>query len=371
MDSKTASESLINPERRAFYRIGSYALAFGLGSISALALHFLFYGRVVQLSPDTFITLVFTIAIGAASLILALLAINYGRVSEKVMTERADKSIEIQMSLFQKSLDLQTQLFDKTMSTLESIGRSTGVTEQRLGDIHSLFQNPAVLKQIAGRAVEETASELSKKSKEGVKETQTEAQLAEHLTKSIVRELSARFEGLEKAVQSTAVFRGGPFVGTATVAEDTEAARIAALEEQQKAQQRKLAMKARLALLRKTIGAIPGLQLLQEKIDGYWDYVLEYKDKKIALDVRLAKPSTGGLHASYDESIKRMLTNPVDCLVFVFGQAPGEEFHQQMERRNKVLQGKIRYLAAQDESTLQNELVALLESVAAALPSPD
>src|SRR5713101_5474178 len=119
-----AGDSVAAAKRAVVYRIGGYVVSFVVGSLSALSVRYLLLGKALQLNPDTFISLVFTIAIGAASLVLALLAINYGRVSERVMTERADRSIEIQMSLFEKSLDLQTRLFDKTMSTLESIGRS-------------------------------------------------------------------------------------------------------------------------------------------------------------------------------------------------------------------------------------------------------
>ena len=357
--------------RRALYRLGALVLAFVLGGAAAAAARYFLYGKPVQLAPDTFITLVFTVAVGAASLVLALLAISYGRVSERVMTERADKSIEIQMSLLQKSLDLQTQLFDKTMSTLESIGRSTGVTEQRLGDIHSLFQNPTFLKQIAGRAVEETASELNRKGKEGLTESQTDEQLAERLTKNIVRELSTRFEGLEKAVQSSVIFRGGPLIQGTTVRGETERTEEANAEEQER-KRRVLALQARRALVQKAIEAIPGLTpRKREKPNTYWDFLLDYKGKTIALDVRMRAPSSGPPHGSYDESIKVLFSDPIDCIVFVFPEAPGEEFVQQIEQRNKILQGRLRYVVGQDEATLQNELVALLESVAAALPSPE
>jgi hypothetical protein len=143
----TSADAISLARRSLVYRIGGYCVSFVTGSLAALAARYLLFGKALQLSPDTFISLVFTIAIGAASLVLALLAINYGRVSEKVMTERADRSIDIQTSLFEKSLDLQTRLFDKTMSTLESIGRSTGVTEQRMSDIFSFIQNPDMIKK--------------------------------------------------------------------------------------------------------------------------------------------------------------------------------------------------------------------------------
>src|SRR5882672_4816634 len=117
---------------RFVFRIAALVLAFALGCLTAWLFRFFFSGTPVSLSAEAFVSLVFTVAVGAASLVLAVLAINFGRLSERIITERADKSIDIQMRLFEKSLALQTQLFDKTMSTLEAIGRSTGVTEQRL-----------------------------------------------------------------------------------------------------------------------------------------------------------------------------------------------------------------------------------------------
>src|SRR5438128_772403 len=106
-------------------KYAGYGLAFLSGCLVTLSVRYMLRGTSIQLSPESFVSLVFTVVVGAASLVLAIVAISYGRISERVMTERADRSIDIQMNLFQRSLDLQTQLFDKTMSTLESIGRST------------------------------------------------------------------------------------------------------------------------------------------------------------------------------------------------------------------------------------------------------
>src|ERR1700686_611771 len=105
MDTKTSSnpgDVVALAKRAVVYQIGGYTVSFAVGSLSALAGRYLLLGKALQLNPDTFISLVFTVAIGAASLVLALLAINHGRVSEKVITERADRSIEIQMNLFEK-----------------------------------------------------------------------------------------------------------------------------------------------------------------------------------------------------------------------------------------------------------------------------
>ena len=372
MDTKPPSNTddvVALAKRAVVYRIGGYIVSFAAGSLSALAGRYLLLGKALQLNPDTFISLVFTVAIGAASLVLALLAINYGRVSEKVITERADRSIEIQMNLFEKSLDLQTRLFDKTMSTLESIGRSTGVTEQRMADIFSFFQNPDFMKQIAGRAVEETTSELNKKNKEGVADTQTEAQLAERLTKNIVRELSARIEGLETAVRGTVLSSHQPAFDIASTGQ--EAGHIRELTtEQFEAGRRAALSKRRLELVTKVIQSIPEAKIVEKDTsNNFWDVVLIYKGKRVAVDIRGS--ASAPLHASYDNSIKLIFTNPVDCIIFVFFGPIAEDAKRELDLRSNFMPGRLKYISGAEEGTFQNELLGVLESVAAALPTPE
>src|ERR1700719_3411950 len=234
-----------------------YILTFLCGCLVTLAIRYFIRGTNVQLSPESFVSLVFTIAVGAASLVLAIVAINYGRISERVMTERSDRSIDIQMNLFQKSLDLQTQLFDKTMSTLESIGRSTGVTEQRLGDMHSLIQSPTFLKQIAGRAIEQTTTELNTSGKVGGQESQIEAHLAEKLTKNIVEELSARWELLTRPGQGGAgsIATGNPSLSSPTQAATT-ASPLKSFEEQAQQFQRERRITCNLFLRRRSLPSL-------------------------------------------------------------------------------------------------------------------
>src|SRR5262249_51055943 len=105
----------------------------------------------------------------------------------------------IQMRLFEKSLALQTQLFDKTMSTLEAIGRSTGVTEQRLGDLHSLLQSPELRRQVAGRAVDEL------RAGKGPSPSEADPQLADRITKNVIRELARSLERPEPVRESQRV----------------------------------------------------------------------------------------------------------------------------------------------------------------------
>jgi hypothetical protein len=347
-----------------------YGLAFLSGCLVTLALHYMLRGTSIQLSPESFVSLVFTIAVGAASLVLAIVAINYGRISERVMTERSDRSIDIQMNLFQKSLDLQTQLFDKTMSTLESIGRSTGVTEQRLSDMHSFMQNPSFVKQIAGRAVEQTTSELSTSGKAGGQEGEFETHLAEKLTKNIVEELSSRWEFLNRPISSGAASVQNLAVPAVTVPPKPQMKTF--VEQATEYKTRRAVQLFRLRLqsqLEQAIGSIPGAKIERNEgvLGQIWENRITYKAKTSEVDIRPIPSSVSG---AYDSSIQKLFDNAqADCLIFLFGQPPAEEFKKYLEDRSRTLEGRVRFVTADGKQRFQNDLLAILESVAAELPS--
>jgi len=356
-----------------------YGLAFALGCVLVVTVWYVVRGVAIQLSPVAFVSLVFTIVVGAASLVLAIVALNFGRISERVMTERADKSIDIQMNLFQKSLGLQTQLFDKTMSTLESIGRSTGVTEQRLGDIHSLIQSPGFLKQVAGRAVEQATSELETAGKGAEKSAVPEANFAEKLTKSIVEQLSTRLESLTRPSQPTST----PTLVTAPESPNpllSTAARLQTerdVDEQIKRYKRTreldAAKKHLRELLERAVQLIPGanIEANNEPLVKLWEYTVSYKGKRTAIDLRVMSKLPKSMEP-YDRSIILLLNETdVDCLLFVYARTPDQQISEYIEAKNRAIGGRVRFIVASDEHQLQDDLLAILESVAAELPTGD
>lgn len=80
----------------------------------------------ITFSTLEFITFITSIIFAAASVILAITAINLGRSSENMMTKRSDESI-----------NLQNETFKKTIEVLNRIESSTGVTEKRIEDMIS------------------------------------------------------------------------------------------------------------------------------------------------------------------------------------------------------------------------------------------
>lgn len=330
---------------------GTCALAFVAGGAVVGAAHYLLRGTAVQLAPEAFVSLVFTIAVGAASLVLAVLAINYGRISERVMTERADRSIDIQMDLFQKSLGLQTQLFDKTMSTLESIGRSTGVTEQRLSDIHSLMQNPGLLKQIAGRAVEQTTSEMTKTGKEPPKEE------LERLTKNIARELSAQWEQSFGASRESV----SPRVARATPAQPSGEARLReTLASIKKDVERRKQRDKLFRTFRDAVAEVPDAKLEDTPFKRYWDYLMTLGKTRIGVDLRVS--SSPKALETFTESIQELLKEgDTDYLLFVMASAPSNEIMNLIDAVNREFNDRVYLTVASDEQRLRQDIRSVLQ----------
>jgi hypothetical protein len=379
-DAKVAASGYATPaqENGVRWRYGGYLLSFFAGILIAVVIRYLFKGTNVQLTPEMFVSLAFTVAVGAASLVLAIVAINYGRISERIMTERADHSIDIQMNLFQKSLSLQTQLFDRTMSTLESIGRSTGVTEQRLIDIHSYMQSPGFLKQVAGRAVEQTTTELSTSGKSDVKSQEFDSRLAERLTKNIVEQLSAKWDSLNRP----AVASPGLTVGETNLASLANPSppilRERSFEEQLRRQRSRLRIERQRQVLQaqlgRAVGSIAGATLTQNDLEtgGYWENTISYKDKTIAIDFRYS--SVEDL-SNLDRSIQDLFQHlEVNGLLFMFRKAPSDAVRKHIEKRNKELEeinGAVSFVVAGQEPQLHDDLLAALEKATAELPSAE
>ncbi|SRR6266478_2630969 len=360
MEDKTTDRFVAtraNGAERPIFRIAAVLLAFILGCLSTWLLRFFSSGNAVNLTAEGFVSLVFTVAVGAASLVLAVLAISFGRVSERIITDRADKSIDIQMHLFEKSLSLQTQLFDKTMSTLEAIGRSTGVTEQRLGDLHSLLQSPELRKQVAGKAVDELRA-----GGKGTGQAELEPELADRLTKNIVRELARSLERPQRVIESRLSQE------RATTRPSFEES---FLKEQQKAA-RKVERRIIEQGVQEALGKIPGIKNLAREPEtiSYWDLFFEYHGIRIGVDIRTPPSSEQVATETYDDSIKLLGSAPADCLIFVFSRDPGRKILEHIARRNVAVGGRIGILVA-DKVRLPEALANILEELARGRSEPN
>lgn len=347
----STNKQIPSPTDKPVFQISVLALVFLLGILSAWLARFFVSGSAVNLTPEGFVSLIFTVAVGAASVILAVLAISFGRVSERIITERADKSIDIQMRLFEKSLSLQTQLFDKTMSTLEAIGRSTGVTEQRLGDLHNILQSPELRRQVAGKAVEE----LRAGGKAG-EQLDVQPQMAEQLTKNIVRELARSLERPEQAIARHGLLRRQSTRHELPFEEELR-------EEEQKAIRNQEGHKLEKDL-QEAIDRISGAKVLPIGVRaiGYWDILFNYKGKLIAVDVRAQLTLNRAIQESMDQSIKLLISKPADGLIFAYPHSPDPNSLQHIADRNLAVHGRIGIVIA-DKEDIQKQVTRIAEEI--------
>ena len=101
-------------------------ITFVLGITTTLLTENYLLAEKIQFDTLGLIGFVFSIIFGGASIVLAITAINLGKISEQLMIERSQKSIE-----------LQNEVYIKTTEALKRIESSTGVTEKRIEDIIS------------------------------------------------------------------------------------------------------------------------------------------------------------------------------------------------------------------------------------------
>jgi len=110
-------------------KVGTLALIIGMfiiGFVSAIIVTNQNSNEEVHFSTLELVNFVISILLSCSSLVLAILAINLGKSSEKMMVDRSDESIK-----------LQNEVFSKTIEALGRIESSTGVTEKRIEDIIS------------------------------------------------------------------------------------------------------------------------------------------------------------------------------------------------------------------------------------------
>src|SRR5713226_10642911 len=105
-------------------------------------------------------------------------------------------------------------------------------------------------------------------------------------------------------------------------------------------------------VLRSALGQIPGAKVLtKDKNLGLWDFLIEYKGKKIALDVR-SGPARKFID-NYDSSVKLMFSYEVDCLIFMFRGEVDEAVMKQFDRRSKELRKTVTVVQVLDDSSVQ------------------
>lgn len=145
-------------------------------------------GEIINFSTIELISFVVSLLLSSASLVLAVIAINLGKSSEKIMLERNDETFR-----------LQNEVFSKTIEALSRIESSTGVTEKRIEDIISgragdlaerLVDDRIVTRKDKGTLEEEIKSSLLRELSGSDKKAQQEKELEK---RRLTQEASKRY----------------------------------------------------------------------------------------------------------------------------------------------------------------------------------
>jgi hypothetical protein len=100
--------------------------AFGLGATGGILLQSVLCKQNEALSAAGVVSFVFTVALGGAAIVLAIVTLVLSRQAEDALTRRSDEGTR-----------LQNEAFLRTADVLARIQTSTGVTEKRIEDIVS------------------------------------------------------------------------------------------------------------------------------------------------------------------------------------------------------------------------------------------
>lgn len=146
-------------------------IAFGAGIVFICLVNNLLAGKQIVLSTQSLVALVFTVALGAASVILALIAIGISRNAEEALIRRSEEGVR-----------LQNETFLRTNDVLSTIRASTGVTEKRIEDMIS-GRAGVIAKEVVERSLPEQKAIVTK-------------EIAEKITKDIANSLKEELGAL-------------------------------------------------------------------------------------------------------------------------------------------------------------------------------
>lgn len=245
--------------------LATVLITFIVGVVVVLLVQSILLKNQLTLSPVAVISFVFTVALGAAAIILAIMTTILSRQAEEALMKRSDEGIK-----------LQNDVFVRTNEVLSKIQASTGVTEKRIEDI------------ISGRT-SIIAQEVLDKSLHG--ETALSGEMLERLKKDLAESLRSELI---------------PLIGI----EPSDAVRK--LSEMETRQRTQLEIKQRWKEFRRNVvnavKNIPGIKLVCEAEGSYsgeiqeefWDAVMILNGKNMALDIHTKEQISDPVGAFYE-----------------------------------------------------------------------
>lgn len=228
-------------------------LVFAAGVVCASLAGNLLAKENITFSTQSLVSLVFTVALGAASIVLALIAVSITRKGEDALIRRSDEGIK-----------LQNDAFVKTTEVLSQIRASTGVTEKRIEDIIS-GRSGVIAKEVVERSLPKQEAVLTKET-------------TEKITKGIADSLKQELFALVSSPPAAAEEKLTELAAKQTKTEEIE---------------------ARWGVFRKSVvdalKGLSGVKVIRDKEGSvygddeasFWDAVLQIGHKRVGLDVHI------------------------------------------------------------------------------------
>jgi len=247
------------------------ALTFAVGLVSGLVIINLTTVSGNTLSTTSIISFAFTVALGAAAIILASLTIVLSRSAEDALIKRSDEGIR-----------LQNDVFVKTSEVLSTIQASTGLTEKRLEDIIS-GRTGIIAQEVFERSFPKGETSLSSEAEDRLKNT-----LADSLKEELLPLLRRRPLETERRLIEM---------------EARQKRHIEASNRWKEFRQSVVTEMARLdqaKVLSETMGSFDA-----DTMEEFWDVVLDIEGRRIALDIHTAEQiGEDGTYSEWRESTK-------------------------------------------------------------------
>jgi len=246
-------------------------LAFVVGLVSGLVIVNLTTASGTTLSTTSIISFTFTVALGAAAIILASITILLSRSAEDALIKRSDEGIR-----------LQNDAFVRTSEVLSKIQASTGVTEKRLEDIIS-GRTGVIAQEVFERSFPMGETSLSLEAEDRLKKS-----LADSLKEQLIPLFGYRPLDTERRLI------------------DMEARQRKSLEIAEHWKEYRQSVVAEMAKLDQT-------EILSETegkdgadtMEEFWDAVLEIEGRRVAVDIHTAEQiGEGGYYNAWLKSAK-------------------------------------------------------------------
>ena len=225
-----------------------------IGGVAGLLLQNVLSSHQFSLSGPGLISFVFTVALGAASIILAIITMILSRQAEDALVRRSDEGIR-----------LQSDVFVRTNEVLSKIQASTGVTEKRIEDIISgrtnIIAQEVLEKSLHGRL------ELDGQTIEKLKEDLA-ASLRSELLPLVASEPRITLQRLEEMERKQEIKKG--------ISEEWKEYRTAVVNAVQKASGGQL------------ISETEGLFSADES-EKFWDAIFDFNGTKVGFNIQIAR----------------------------------------------------------------------------------